>query len=162
MYMSPEQARGENAALDERTDIYSLSVLFAELLSGKHYLADLRSVPEILATLRAEDFTWAYERVLTDSALAGAPHELVHVAVLGMLREPEHRWERVEDMIDSLERALAGDIVVCCPFTLAKRTSNRFTDWVEGHPMAVTLIVLAIPVLLLAGIAALVVRVVGS
>ncbi|WP_040352988.1 protein kinase domain-containing protein [Blastopirellula marina] len=52
-YMSPEQASGER--LNESSDIFSLGLIFAQMLTGKSPMSDL-SVIEIITSLRRKDF----------------------------------------------------------------------------------------------------------
>ncbi len=47
-YMSPEQARGEHDRADGRSNIYSLSEVFFELLTLRHYLPPKSSVQALL------------------------------------------------------------------------------------------------------------------
>src|SRR5215831_3472342 len=82
-YMSPEQARGEK--LDERSDIFSLGVIFYEILAGKTpYPSDTP-----LATL----WKRMQEPVTPPSKLEpGLPPALNDIVVKALEIEPERRF----------------------------------------------------------------------
>src|SRR5262249_52040558 len=53
-YMSPEQARGDNANVDARSDLYSAIVLLHELLGLQHCLHDKETLEAMFASIAGE------------------------------------------------------------------------------------------------------------
>jgi serine/threonine-protein kinase len=53
MYMAPEQARGNPAEMDERTDVFGLGALLYEIVSGRTPYGDARDVDTVLARAAA-------------------------------------------------------------------------------------------------------------
>ncbi len=96
-YMSPEQARGEK--VDRRTDIYSLGVVFHEMLTGRplHGAAD---GPELLEAVRGG-------QVEAPSTFAREiPPELEAIVMRALLKNPEDRFQTARDMAASITRVL--------------------------------------------------------
>src|SRR5215472_7835716 len=93
-YMSPEQARGEK--LDERSDIFSLGVIFYEILTGKTpYPSDTP-----LATL----WKRMQEPVTPPSKLEPSlPAALNDIVLKALEIEPERRFARAREMAHQLE-----------------------------------------------------------
>ncbi len=101
-FMSPEQLRGK--PLDPRTDVYSLSLMTFEMLTGKlpftgrtqqeMMIARLRSEPMTLRTARPElAFSEALERVL----------------LKGMSRDPDERHASAPEFAAAVSAAAGGD-----------------------------------------------------
>lgn len=88
VYMSPEQARGDNARIDTRSDIYALGVLLFELLTeSMPYTVDPRHVPEAVRTICEE----APVRPSTlDRGLRG---DLETIVLTALRKEPEQRYD---------------------------------------------------------------------
>src|SRR5439155_9337354 len=129
-YMAPEQAGGEPAG--ERSDIYSLTVLFHELLGLEHYLGDCDSLAAVL--------TGAIARVPPPLFLASHPHQpavpadLAHFVRHGMAKTPAERFQTVSEMIDRLRGRQNSTLHVECPVTFAREGINTAGRFVDRHP----------------------------
>lgn len=96
-FMSPEQARGER--VDRRTDIYSLGVVFHELLAGRP-LHTLEDEKELLQAVRSG-------QVEPPSTFArGVPSDLEAIVMRALERDPEARFQTARDMATAVTRAL--------------------------------------------------------
>src|SRR5690606_12070952 len=96
-FMSPEQARGER--VDRRTDIYSLGVVFHELLAGRpvHAIEDEK---ELLQAVRSG-------QVEPPSTFArGVPGDLEAIVMRALERDPEARFQTARDLATAVTRAL--------------------------------------------------------
>jgi tRNA A-37 threonylcarbamoyl transferase component Bud32 len=109
LYMSPEQARGDED-LDHRVDIWALGVMMYECLTGE--------VP-----FRANNYLQIISQVLTHTATPpsklrpelGIPDAVEAVVMRAMDKDRSRRYAAMADLERDLERLLAGDQNVGLP-----------------------------------------------
>ncbi|MFO0588642.1 MAG: serine/threonine-protein kinase [Polyangiaceae bacterium] len=130
-YMSPEQAAGKPA--DARSDIYSVCLLFYELLYLRHPLTSKTTLDEVLTAVRTEPID-VFDRVSPHQP--PVPVELMWFLKRGLEKDPSSRRASVREMIDVLERRADGDICVDCPVTLAKGVTMKSARLIDKHPIA--------------------------
>jgi serine/threonine protein kinase len=145
-YMSPEQSRGE--PIDERSDVYALSILFYELLTLRHPLADKTTLPSMLHAISHDPTPLA--------GMVNHPHQpavsmdLSWFLRKGLAKNPADRYASVAEMVTRLERRAEGIIPVQCHVTLMKRMSNGVGRFIDRHAILATLIMVASVVVLVA------------
>jgi serine/threonine protein kinase len=92
-YMSPEQAKGRRT--DARSDLFSLGVVFYELLSGRRPFVG-NSAMEILIAIDRD----------TPERLEGIPKAVEQVVFRCLAKAPSERFTSAEELTDALDRAL--------------------------------------------------------
>ncbi len=113
-YMSPEQALGQAALVDQRTDIYSLGVTLYELLT----LRPAFEAGDAVTLARRID---REERMRPSKLQPALPADLETVVLKAMARERDERYLTAQDLADDLRRVLAGKPTVARPPTLPDR-----------------------------------------
>jgi hypothetical protein len=99
-YMSPEQARGEGPRVDGRSDLFSLGVVFYELLTGRRpFRAD--TVAELLQQI-AETEPWPPRQI--DDCI---PKELERICLKALAKRVSERYTTAKDLADELRQFLA-------------------------------------------------------
>jgi hypothetical protein len=112
-YMSPEQARGESGAIDERTDVFALGALLYHLLSGRAPFAGKPPTVALTCALevRCEPI---------DQAAAGAPAPLRAIVARAMNVEPSRRYANADQFADALGAVLTDAVQREPPSVIAR------------------------------------------
>lgn len=123
-YMSPEQAEGEGYFVDHRSDIYSLGVIFYELLAGKRpFRGSSDRILKLIRRCRPLPPRWINRRV---------PRVLEAVCLKAMARKPAARFASAQELADECERFLAGQ---------PTRTRPRPRLWLAARWLAARVLV---------------------
>lgn len=103
-YMSPEQALGDSARIDTRSDVYSLGVLAYEILTGR-LPHDTRGVPLHEAVRRIAEIP---PRPLRSAGTTTGRIDADVDTIIGkcLEKEPERRYGTAGELVEDLERYL--------------------------------------------------------
>jgi len=148
-YMSPEQALGQVALVDHRTDIYSLGATLYELLTLEPAFPGDEGAVLIRHIERNEPRPMRHFQ-------PKIPTDLQTVVLKGMAKRREDRYATAGEFADDLQRVLEGKATVARPPTLLDRTArwaqrHREIVAVAGLVVLLALLGLTVSTLLIAG-----------
>lgn len=131
VYMSPELAKGQGAAVDERSDIYSIGVILYELLTG-HPPFD-GDVHMLVSKILLE------EPRSPRSLQRNLPRDLETICLKSLEKSSGDRYQTAESMADDLDRFLQGLPIKARPVSAL----GRCWRWARRKPVIATLVSLA-------------------
>lgn len=101
LYMSPEQGRSEE--LDSRTDIYSLSCILYEMLSGAAPFQGDTVFDLMMQHINEEPLPISFE-----GESAKVSKQVNAVIAKGMAKDPDYRFQSGAELLSALQRAAVG------------------------------------------------------
>jgi len=105
-YMAPEQARGNPAEMDERSDVFGLGAILYEIVSGRIPYGQLRDPKQILARAQAGQ-TVPIDEVVGTLPIAKRIRSIVTKAISA---RPDDRYQSVSELRDDVRRFLRGGL----------------------------------------------------
>ena len=114
-YMAPEQFF-DARSVDARADLYSVSAMLYELLSGKLPF-DAESYAHLIVKVRTE------QAVPLNQLAPSVPLPLAQVVMIGLAKEPAQRWQSAREFSDALRSAIGLPAAGNTPAFLPTQTS---------------------------------------
>jgi len=101
-YLSPEQAEGRPDRVDVRTDIYTLGVVFYQVLTGRFPYDVSGGLSAILASVRAA------EPIRPRTVCPGFDSDAQTILLKCLEKDPDHRYHSAAELRDEIDRWLKG------------------------------------------------------
>jgi serine/threonine-protein kinase len=104
--MSPEQARGNPAEMDERTDVFGLGAILYQIVSGKLPYGPVRDAQELLGRARAG------QTIPIDDAIGSLPvaKRIRSVVTRAIAKDRANRHATVVELAEDVRRCLRGGL----------------------------------------------------
>lgn len=116
-YLSPEQVEVA-APLDARSDIFSLGIVFYELLTGTLPFQGA-GVAEQMRAICEQD------PLLPRRVNAGVPAELQNICLKALEKNPALRYSSAREMAADIDRFLAGEPVMAMPASYSRMMAGK-------------------------------------
>jgi len=117
-YMSPEQALARRIGIDKRTDIYSLGVTFYEMLTLERPYQGKTS-HEIIKQIIFIDPRDPHK------LNSQVPRDLSTICLKAIEKDPNHRYQSMNELADDLVRFLADELIQAKPANMVKKLWKR-------------------------------------
>ncbi len=117
-YMPPEQARGDQEAVDRRSDVYALGAVLYHLLTGRPPFTGQSTVEVLVHILQDEP-------VRVRKLAPQIPTDLETIAMTCLEKDPERRYRSARALAEDLTRYLEGEPIAARPAGILYRLGKK-------------------------------------